>query len=210
MKLKTIISVCVLIVSVAGFMLITGCAGAGPYESAVKHWQYNMAQEGWSQTLGEKPVKEYPDSKTAPPVANAVLDKYRSRIKGWQDQIIMSGWSENLAKKITSTTLALSSYEGSSYAWLSPNAFLYNSMRGDCFEIAAQMLATFIFLEFPHENRCRVVLPLYTPIVNHAVFRYEWPEGVWHQVETTPTLTTWFEKYFYMKVIEFDDKRIWR
>ena len=185
---------------------LTGCAGG--YQAAIEQWQYNIVQEGWSHAQVEKPINEYPNLTTIAPVSNIVLDAYRHQIKCWQDQIREAGWSEDIVKNITGTTLAMSSYECSSHAWQSPNAFLYNAMYGDCLEIAAQILATFVFLEFPYGCRCRVVRPVYQPW-NHAVFRYEWPEGVWHQVETTPSLTTWFEKYFYVKVIDFDAKGVY-
>ena len=194
----------------SGLMLVClgGCAGANYYKAAIEQWQYNIVQEGWSHAQVEKPVNKYPNLVAIAPVSNIVLDAYRHQIKSWQDQITESGWSEDIAKDITNTTLSMSNYECSSHNWQSPNAFLYNAMQGDCLEIAAQMLATFVFLEFPYGKRCRVVRPVYQPW-NHAVFRYEWPKGIWHQVETTPSLTTWLEKYLYVRVIDFDDKEVY-
>lgn len=139
----------------------------------------------------------------------AVREEYRGNIKQWQQIIKEEGWSHSLAEEVVSTTLSLCRYDGSdTYRWATPTTFLRQEMTGDCLEFAAQLLATFTFLEFPYGKRCRIVWPPYQPGY-HAVFRYEWPREVWHHVEVTPTLTTWFEKYLFVTVIEFDDKRVY-
>ena len=117
---------------------------------------------------------------------SGVREGYRDAIKGWQKTIIDEGWSHSLADEIAIKTRQFSKYKESGYKWYSPNSFLYQEMKGDCLEIAAQMLATFTFLEYPYGKRVRIVCPLMSPFFYHAVFRYEWPQGEWHQVETTP------------------------
>ena len=189
MRLKSIIAVCILIVSAAGMMLFSGCAFTQP--SSFKN-------VGGIQEIYNQQIKDW---------------QRRVKDEGWTDSII-----KDISKTIINYSLYTSDRDAAGNLtdhWNTPQEMIDAGFKGDCEDIAITIWGTFKRLKYPYDVRITVVYVPQAFFVSdpyHAVVHVEYPDGRWRMVETVSILGPLhlLDEALYIPVMQFDDKRIWR
>jgi len=134
-----------------------------------------------------------------------VKAQYLEQIKEWQQRQQKEGWTIDLVDNILEGTKWLTSYvfdEGDH--WDTYKEISNKGLMGDCEDKAVAMIGSLKYLGYPHRAMVRIVTTMQP--ADHAIVVVEMPDG---NIREYDSITSSFlDRMFYRKVVDFDEKEI--
>ena len=189
MKLKSLITICAIIIVMSATLLFQGCATKATYTHVAKMHQETEVKFNWTSQIGENP-----------------------EMAGWQERIKQEGWSDNMVSEIISYLYDLESYTvfgicGKFDYWCSPKQFKMVGYKGSCMSLTGHHYHVFRYLKYPYGLRLEFVR-LWG--FGHIILKIQRKDGSWRMMDSDLSYgLKLLDRPFYFKVIQWDDKEIY-